>query len=153
MLTPWLVYAEYPRRATINYFYVAKKMFGSAAVLLTMYLVHSEHIQPWIMKGNEVTLLELILRLILPSTSFIIMGFYLVFENMCNFFAELSRLDYREFYEDWWNSHTFEEFNRKWNKPVHLFLYRHVYLELIIKYKTSKVTAQIYTFFFSAALH
>ena len=36
---------------------------------------------------------------------------------------------------------------------MHIFLYRHVYLEAIVKYKTSKTTAQILTFLFSAALH
>ncbi len=44
----------------------------------------------------------------IPSTAFIVLCFYLVFENMCNFFAEVTRLDFREFYEDWWNSFTFE---------------------------------------------
>lgn len=72
---------------------------------------------------------------------------------MCNFFAEITRLDCREFYEDWWNSYTFEEFNRKWNKPVHYFLYRHVYLEAIVRWKSGKARAQAYTFFFSACLH
>lgn len=32
----------------------------------------------------------------------------------------------REFYQDWWNSTTFDEFSRKWNVPVHSFLLRHV---------------------------
>lgn len=89
----------------------------------------------------------------LPCTLFLMVTFYLVFESMCNFFAELSKLDYREFYDDWWNSHTFEEYNRKWNKPVHMFLYRHVYLELIMRWRTSKMVAQIVTFLFSAFLH
>lgn len=97
--------------------------------------------------------MELVLRLMLPSTAFIVLCFYLVFENMCNFFAEVTRLDAREFYEDWWNSFTFEEFNRKWNKPVHFFLYRHLYLEAIVRWRVGKPLAQACTFLFSAALH
>jgi len=31
----------------------------------------------------------------LPTTAFIILAFFLVFENMCNFFAEITRLDSR----------------------------------------------------------
>lgn len=89
----------------------------------------------------------------LPMTIFLVLVFYLVFELNCNFFGEISRLDSREFYEDWWNSTTYEEFNRKWNKPVHMFLYRHVYLEVIIRWKKSKLVAQAVTFIFSAVLH
>ena len=62
-----------------------------------------------------------------------VVGFGLVFENFLNFFAELTRFADREFYQDWWNSTNFEEFNRKWNRPVHLFLYQHVYVKSIKK--------------------
>ena len=54
-------------------------MIITASVLLTMYLVHSEYIQPWIQKGSSITLVELLLRLMLPCTAFIVLGFYLVF--------------------------------------------------------------------------
>ena len=128
MFTPWLVYAFYPRRKHINGLYLLKKGAKVMMLFVLIYLIHSEWIQPWVQRTSQVTAIELVLRLTLPSTVFVVLCFYLVFENMNNFFAELSRLDYREFYEDWWNSCTYEEFNRKWNKPVHMFLYRHVYL-------------------------
>lgn len=89
----------------------------------------------------------------LPGTILVLLLFYITFECFTNIFAEISKLDHREFYEDFWNSTTYEEFNRKWNKPVHHFLYRHVYLEMIVRYKLNKVRAQTITFFFSAALH
>jgi hypothetical protein len=116
-------------------------------------MINSEFLQPWVHEAGSITSVELILRLMLPLAIFLVLVFYLVFELNCNFFAELSRLDSREFYEDWWNSTTYEEFNRKWNKPVHLFLYRHVYLEVIVRWKKSKMLAQAITFLFSAFLH
>ena len=64
-------------------------------VLLMMYLVHSSYVLPWIERGDEVGIVELIARVMLPSTAFGLLGFYLVFENMCNFFAEITRLDHR----------------------------------------------------------
>lgn len=70
----------------------------SGALLVVIYMLHGSYIQPWIEKGSEVHILELVLRIMLPSTTFIILCFYLVFENMCNFFAEVTRLDFREFY-------------------------------------------------------
>ena len=48
---------------------------------------------------------------------------------------------------------TFDEFARKWNKPVHEFLLRHIYLEAIDNYKFSKNNATLLTFFFSSCLH
>lgn len=54
---------------------------------------------------------------------------------------------------DWWNSTTFEEFNRKWNRCVYNFLFRHVYLDCHYRFKLSKSMAQFVTFFFSALLH
>ena len=50
-------------------------------------------------------------------------------------------------------STTFDEFARKWNKPVHNFLLRYLYLESIKSYKFSKSRATFVTFLFSSCLH
>ena len=39
-------------------------------------------------------------------------------ECICNGFAELSRFADRQFYEDFWNSTSQDEFARKWNRCV-----------------------------------
>jgi hypothetical protein len=58
-------------------------------------MINAQYIQPWVELGGQVALLELVFRLMLPTTAFIILAFFLVFENMCNFFAEITRLDSR----------------------------------------------------------
>jgi MBOAT, membrane-bound O-acyltransferase family len=45
------------------------------------------------------------------------------------------------------------EFSRKWNKPVHAFLLRHVYASTIASYDISRTTAMFLTFLLSAAAH
>jgi hypothetical protein len=95
----------------------------------------------------------MIFKMMPPFIFVLLLLFYVVFENICNVFAEITKLDHRYFYEDWWNSTTYEEFNRKWNRPVHIFLYRHVYLEMILRWGMKKKTAQMVTFLFSALLH
>jgi len=55
----------------------------------------------------------------------------MLFENYLQFFAEITQFADRLFYFDWWNSNGIEEFNRKWNRPVHMFLHKHVYSEAI----------------------
>jgi sterol O-acyltransferase len=89
----------------------------------------------------------------LPITILLVLIFYIVFENITNIFAEITLFADRLFYDEWWNSSTFEEFNRLWNKPVHNFLFRHVYLECMVKYGLGKKISQLVTFFFSALLH
>lgn len=37
--------------------------------------------------------------------------------------------------QDWWNSTNWDEYSRKWNRPVHKFLLRHVYMETQHKYR------------------
>jgi sterol O-acyltransferase len=59
------------------------------------------------------------LDLILPFMLNYLLIFYIIFECICNAFAELTRFADRGFYEDWWNAVTWDEFARKWNKPVH----------------------------------
>lgn len=55
--------------------------------------------------------------------------------------------------ENRWNSTTWDEFARKWNKPVHAFLLRHVYASSISYHKMSKPSATMVTFLLSAVLH
>jgi sterol O-acyltransferase len=69
-----------------------------------------------------------------------------VTNNLCRF-AD------RNFYDDWWNSVTYDEFARKWNKPVHHFLLRHVYASSMEAYKLTKTNATFLTFFLSSCLH
>jgi len=84
-----------------------------------MYLLETDYIIPFIELGNRISFYELLSRSILPVTLFLMLLFYMVFECVCNMFAEVSLFADRYFYRDWWNSTTFEEFNRLWNQPVH----------------------------------
>ena len=52
-----------------------------------------------------------------------------------------------------WNSTSWDEFSRKWNRPVHQFLLRHVYTSTMRSYKLSKTSAMFITFLLSAAVH
>ena len=65
----------------------------------------------------------------------------------------LTRFADRRFYDDWWNSTTFDEFARNWNKPVHEFLLRHVYIELSARRGTSRGLAVAMIFAWSMLLH
>ena len=55
---------------------------------------------------------------------------FLLFESFPNALAELTLFADREFYQDWWNATSVEEFYGKWLKPSYLFYYRHVLRKL-----------------------
>lgn len=59
----------------------------------------------------------------------------------------------REFYQDWWNSTSWDQFSRKWNKPVHTFLLRHVYASTMYGLRLSRMSATFLTFLLSALVH
>ena len=102
---------------------------------------------------KNLSFIDLYSRLIVPCVVSYNLMFQIVFEQILNLFAELSYFSEREFYQDWWNSNGFGDFARKWNRPVHLFLHQHVYLECINGYKLSKETARNVTFVFSSCCH
>jgi len=52
MFTPWLVYANYPRKDNIDYIYALRKIISSIVIVVILYLINAEYIQPWILKGS-----------------------------------------------------------------------------------------------------
>jgi sterol O-acyltransferase len=96
---------------------------------------------------------EAMLDLTVPLQLFVVLIFYLVFECILGANAELMRLGDKMTYADWWNATSFEEFSRKWNKPVHEFLLRHVHIELQNWLRVPRQLATIATFMYSIVAH
>jgi sterol O-acyltransferase len=154
LITPVLVYqTDYPKRPGFRFGYFLLKVLLFLVEAVCMYMLITENIVPTITQAKELSFLDVYSRLIVPCVVMYNLMFQIVFEQILNVFAELSGFGDREFYQDWWNSNGFEDFARKWNRPVHLFLYKHVYLECINEFKTSKQRAQFITFIFSACCH
>jgi len=78
--------------------------------------------------------------------------FLAIFEGIMNCYAELSNFGDRLFYEDFWNSTNFDEFSRRWNRPVHEFLKNHIY-NSIESIGFSKFQSYLGTLIFSAIFH
>jgi sterol O-acyltransferase len=154
LLVPTLVYElEYPRTNRIRPLYVAEKLVATLGVSWCIYFLIEHFVYPTLRDLPNESLLESCVKLMIPFMLGWIMLFFVIFEGVCNAFAELTRFADRNFYDDWWNSCSFDEFARKWNKPVHEFLLRHVYLEAIDSYKVSKTNATFITFLFSSVFH
>ena len=85
-------------------------------------------------------------------TYILLISFYLGFHCYLNAFAELTGFSDRKFYDDWWNSKTFEEFWKKWNLPMHNWFISHVYLPLRRK-QFSQIFSMILVYAFSGIFH
>lgn len=151
---PTLVYEpKFPRTDRIRWGYVAEKFLANALAMSMLYIIVTDHVIPRLEDSALMNPVLVVINLLLPFLGCYLMLWFIIFECICNGFAELTYLADRDFYGDWWNSTTFDEFARKWNKPVHEFLLRHVYLESLETYKLSKRSATLFTFLISAALH
>ncbi|KAL8281287.1 hypothetical protein RQP46_006321 [Phenoliferia psychrophenolica] len=154
LLVPTLVYQlEYPRTNKIRPMYIVEKTLATFGTFSILVLIVEHYILPVSPSATDNSFLMTALDLAIPFMVNYLLIFYIIFECICNVFAELTMFSDREFYSDWWNSVSFDEFSRRWNVPVHAFLLRHVYSSTISTYKFSKFQAAFTTFLLSAAVH
>ncbi|KAH9935072.1 MBOAT-domain-containing protein [Amylocystis lapponica] len=152
-LIPTLVYElEYPRTERISPLYVFEKTVATFGTFALLYTVVESFILPLTPTPDQ-SFLRSLLDLSLPFMISYLLLFYIIFECICNGFAELSYFADRRFYDDWWNSTSWDEFARKWNRPVHTFLLRHVYASTMSSYALTRGSAMFVTFLISAAAH
>jgi len=153
MFVPTLVFeTHFPRTNSIRYSYILKESFAAAGAFFMFYLVLCKTSPIYKLIDTQPFIL-LIIQLSLPSMSLWMLGFYGVFHCLLNIFAELTKFADREFYQDWWNATTFDQWWRKWNRPVHKWMLRHVYRDSMHTVKLNKFGAFLSTFLLSALLH
>ena len=166
IVLPTLVYElEYPRSESINWYYAAEKMVACFGVIFVMIMISQTFIYPVVMetvrmKEVGMPLSEriryfpwMLVDLIFPFMMEYLLSWYLIWETILNFVAELTKFADRSFYDAWWNCVSWDQFARDWNRPVHNFLLRHVYHSSISAMKVNKHTATLITFFLSACVH
>ena len=153
LLVPTLVYElSYPRLKTIRPLYVLEKTLATFGTFLVIYVITEHWIMPFTPTADT-PFLRTFLQLAVPMMVNYLLIFYIMFECICNGFAELTRFADREFYLDWWNATSMDVFSRKWNKPVHSFLLRHVYASTIAAWGVSRNMAMFLTFLLSSLVH
>ncbi|KAK4191084.1 hypothetical protein QBC35DRAFT_488130 [Podospora australis] len=166
VVLPTVVYElEYPRSDSINWYYAAEKMAACFGIIFVMIMISQAFIYPVVMdsvrmKEEGVALADrfkmfpwMLLDLIFPFMMEYLLSWYLIWETILNFLAELTYFADRCFYDAWWNCVSWDQFARDWNRPVHNFLLRHVYHSSISAMKVNKHTATLITFFLSACVH
>jgi len=155
MMAPTLVFElEYPRTKKRRYWWLINKFIQCFLCSALNYALLQQFLLP-ILRDCDLDSLSMydIIRLSIPSMIIWLIGFYGFFHCFLNGVAELTCFADRRFYQDWWNAPTLDIFWRKWNCLVHEWLLRHIYLESIHTAKTTKITATLLTFLYSAVIH
>ncbi|KAL7622939.1 Sterol O-acyltransferase 2 (Sterol-ester synthase 2) [Parahypoxylon ruwenzoriense] len=166
IVLPTVVYElQYPRSDSINWLYVAEKACATVGVIFVMIMVSQAAIYPVVMRTVYMKQMGwttaqrfrefpwMLSDLIFPFMMEYMLAWYLIWETVLNILAELTYFADRSFYDAWWNSVSWDQFARDWNRPVHNFLLRHVYHSSISSMRVNKHTATLITFFLSACVH
>ncbi|KAF2487009.1 acyl-CoA/sterol acyltransferase [Neohortaea acidophila] len=163
---PTLVYElEYPRQERTNWWFVAEKITATFGVLCVMMVISQAFIYPPVAKTVRMKeagmpleqrwqeLPFIVSDMLFPLLIEQLLTWYLIWECILNVLAELTCFADRGFYGDWWNSVTWDQYARDWNRPVHNFLLRHVYHSSISTFHLSRNAATFVTFLLSALVH
>eukprot|EP01055_Gregarina_sp_Pseudo9_P001764 Gregarina_sp_Pseudo_9__1763@NODE_219_length_3562_cov_43_099631_g204_i0_p1_GENE_NODE_219_length_3562_cov_43_099631_g204_i0NODE_219_length_3562_cov_43_099631_g204_i0_p1_ORF_typecomplete_len477_score76_75MBOAT/PF03062_19/21MBOAT/PF03062_19/3_5e36MBOAT_2/PF13813_6/3_9e03MBOAT_2/PF13813_6/0_00058_NODE_219_length_3562_cov_43_099631_g204_i020083438 len=155
LLCPVLVYnITYPKCGhRFRVWYFIQKLIHLGGSLALIYTVSSQMVIPIFELSTQKSPLHVWARLVVPLLLMDFLFFYMMFECILNMLAEITDWGDRSYYDDWWNCTTWDDFARKWNKPVHEFLLCHVYVSTYRATKQSKFYASLSTFLFSALLH
>ncbi|PIA64273.1 hypothetical protein AQUCO_00100033v1 [Aquilegia coerulea] len=159
MVAPTLCYQpSYPRTPCIRKGWVTRQLVKLVIFTGLMGFIVEQYINPIVqnsqhpLKGDFLNAIERVLKLSVPTIYVWLCMFYCLFHLWLNILAELLRFGDREFYKDWWNAKTVEEYWRMWNMPVHKWMVRHIYFPCL-RNGVPKGVAVVIAFFISAVFH
>ena len=131
---------------------------GLMALIIEQYMMPALTNTAWALLQSQnkqlepLKLMERLLKLSIPTLYVWLCSFYCLFHCWLNILGELLRFGDRQFYREWWNATTIEQYWRLWNLPVHKWLARHVYFPAM-RAGCSRSAAMLITFVFSAVAH
>ncbi|XP_074591693.1 diacylglycerol O-acyltransferase 1-2-like [Curcuma longa] len=159
MFAPTLCYQQnYPRTMAIRKGWVTRQLIKWVICTGVMGFIIEQYMNPIVnqsrhpLKVNLLYAIEGVLKLSVPTLYVWLCMFYGFFHLWLNILAELLRFGDREFYRDWWNAKTVEEYWRMWNMPVHKWMIRHVYSPCL-RNGIPKGVSFFISFFVSAIFH
>ncbi|XVF48980.1 hypothetical protein PTKIN_Ptkin03bG0231700 [Pterospermum kingtungense] len=159
MVAPTLCYQiSYPRTPAVRKNWVVRQLIKLIIFTGVMGFIIEQYINPIVqnsqhpLKGNLLYAIERVLKLSVPTLYVWLCMFYCFFHLWLNILAELLRFGDREFYRDWWNAITVEEYWRMWNMPVHKWMVRHIYFPCL-RNGIPKGVSIIIAFLVSAVFH
>ncbi|XP_029440566.1 diacylglycerol O-acyltransferase 1-like [Rhinatrema bivittatum] len=160
IVAPTLCYQlNFPRNKRIRKRFLFWRLFEMVFLAQLMLGLVQQWIVPIILKSmkpiNDIEsslLMEYLLKLAVPNHFVWLIFFYWFFHCCLNVIAELLCFGDREFYLDWWNTNNIIHFWSSWNRPLHMWLIRHVYKPMLLN-GYEKLQAQTVIFLFYALIY
>jgi hypothetical protein len=151
---PSLVYEpHFPRLKRRRWGLIARKLVEFSVCMVLEYSLLTQFLLPVLATPHKHGPLMDIAKLAVPSMAVWLIGFYALFHCLLIANSELLLFADQRFYDAWWSATSIDAFWRLWNKPVHEFLLRHVYVESIHYAHMGKQVALFIVFLLSAAAH
>lgn len=157
---PTLCYElNFPRNPRIRKIFLVRRILEAVFLFHVVLAIFQQWLMPTALNSLQpfkdmdyTKMLERLLLLAIPNHIFWLLFFYFFFHSCMNLVGELLRFADREFYGDWWNSDSIQQFWKMWNIPVHRWAVRHIYHPLK-REGVHKGLATLVVFFLSAFFH
>ena len=130
---------------------IGERCLGIFVGWLITHMTIEHYVYPLALSSKQP--LSILVELFFPSLIVCLVLFLTFFEFFLGLLGVLTGYGERNFYADWWNSTTFEQFARTWNLPVHNFIRHHVYEPFVLKLGLDRKRAMLYVFLLSSILH
>ena len=155
LLAPSLVYEPcFPRlKRARRWGYILTRLAEGVLFMFIQYFIVAQFMLPVLRRVDGTPLWYAMMKLAIPSFLLWLAMFYVTFHCALNVMAELLLFADREFFREWWNATSLDKFWRDWNRPVHEWCLRHIYVESMHYGHVSKRAATFITFLLSAVLH
>lgn len=101
---------------------------------------------------DAVTVIGNVINLSTSTIILFLIFFYVVFYCLLEMIADMTLFYDSRFYQGWWNASSAKEFWILWNRPVYLWLRRHLYLPMIA-HGMSRDRAAVVVFAVSGVAH
>ncbi|EZG46769.1 O-acyltransferase [Gregarina niphandrodes] len=165
LIAPTLCFQfNYPRRKDRDWQKIGKAALQLAFSLILLKIIYEQYVTKVLENtftlryGGEdgmkmvLHMVERLMKLSIPTLYCWLLMFLSFFHYWMMFLAEITRFEDQQFYREWWNATSLEEYWRRWNLPVHHFCIRHVYIPLI-SHGWSRTVANQTVFLLSALAH
>lgn len=151
---PTLCYeVDYPRTTRIRWRQVVLNAAGFVLCWVAFYIILDGAVLSQAKAIYNANIVVAIIKVGVPVASLWLLSFFAIWHCFLNMCAELTHYADRQFYREWWNATSFDQWWRSWNVPVHEWMLRHIFSPFVEKLNLRKIGAMILTFLVSAVLH
>ncbi|KAK5577895.1 hypothetical protein RB653_002843 [Dictyostelium firmibasis] len=166
LFTPTLIYDQYyevrkaskslkPEPLKTRFISLIKELYSSMVIMMTAhYIILSTDVEYIFPALTERLDIYSYLKILIPAEINFQLQYYLLYHCALSLLADLTGFNDRlSFYNDYWAAVTTKSILTQWSKPVHNWLYRHMFSDMKSLFKIKTVICLFTTMVFSGFFH